>query len=810
MVAIYEENMAVINVRNCPLCGVYVKSKNIGNHIDRVHGRFSQKTTEVLIDPQKCPICGNMNDPSKSKKGLSICDTHYVKDVRPFLTRNFYMKLKEKNTAELAGKPDAAFWALRLQLDSIFASSGWVPEEATEVQFQSFDMVTMFTGYLLIRLTAAIPEIGEKLFSHAEADKPNDSQGEQPLRFVKIPKKFEQEAARLLILLDAEFELFKAINLGATGYYNIAVDDEQAPKNVLIIPNLQPEATRNLLLLLLRDANEQWRGTLRKFLVPYGTSSAHDEFGASFFFNRSLIADHFDVFKAAWNEVLNTNTRMTIADFENLWLLLKWVVSTEGVTENNQTKATNFDGYKGLGLDKRLIFDTFREVLPEVSDCLNRISLRELGKSDPYGLTIASFSEIARAFKVSTPIGKAYFFTCREWFYNRIMPVFVSFARRLELAGPSFEEDVRTFSSLYSQGVSIGGKSALGLMIEPKRSENNQSEQKTSRSIPWRILEKNYSIELAEGETSSRIGRRSEIDLIVYANMNLYIIELKALNLECNNAIKYMRGKAPLQCARYAAWVREKEKFKGLLEKHGIKEEQLSAVRIMVCSSGIFKDLEVICPETGEHFAVASEFSLFCTMSGIFSLSLKEPFPLNVGTISAPLKMINDSVCQVAVVDVDKELGQRISSQLIRWIKLITYDRRKEYMEMSVSDEETRAFNFLGTGHVLNEAYLGDTVSWVLPKPLFIGEAENYKFYLGSQLGNMGQTIVCENCKSAIKYYLPDQEREAKVVSSILLSSKCSLCGNEIKEQNGEKVKIRGEMTKLMTKFKYEIGESLA
>ena len=167
---------------------------------------------------------------------------------------------------------------------------------------------------------------------------------------------------------------------------------------------------------------------MRKFMVPYGTSSAHDEFGASFSFNRSLIADHFDVFKAAWNEVLNTTTKMTIVDFENLWIWLKWVVSTEGVTENNQTKATNFDGYKGLGLCRTLIFGTFREILPEVSDCLNRISLTELGKSDPYGLTRASLSEISRAFKVSTPNGIAYFFTCREWFYNRIMPVFVSFA----------------------------------------------------------------------------------------------------------------------------------------------------------------------------------------------------------------------------------------------------------------------------------------------------------------------------------------------------------------------------------------------
>lgn len=196
-------------------------------------------------------------------------------------------------------------------------------------------------------------------------------------------------------------------------------------------------------------------------------------------------------------------------------------------------------------------------------------------------------------------------------------------------------------------------------------------------------------------------------------------------------------------------------------------------------------------------------------MSGIFSLSLKEPFPLDVGTISAPLKIIDDNVRQVVVVDVNKEVGQRISKQLIRWINLITYDRRKKYIDITVSDAEAKAVNFLGTGYVINEVYLADTASWVLPKPLFIGEGEQHKFYLGSQLGNMGQTIVCENCKSAIKFYWPDQESDSKVVSSILTSSKCPLCRNEIIEPD-ETAKIRGEMTKLMAKFKYEIGESFA
>lgn len=799
--------MAVINTEHCPLCGVYVKSANISQHINRVHPRFSQEYYKILIDPQKCPICGKTNDLMKTKNGLSICDSHYVRDVRPFLIRNFYIKLKERNNAELANNLDAAFWAIRSQLNFLFSSLGWEPEEATEAQFLTFGAVSMFTGYLILRVTEIVPEIKEKMFLRAERDQPNESIGEQPLRFLKVPKKFEQATSRLLILIDAEFELFMGIKLGSTRYYDIAADDEQFPKNILIVPNLQSEATRSLLLLLMRDANEQWHGTFRKIVVPSGTSSAHDEFGAKFFFNRSLISEHFDVFKEAWNEVLSADTKMSAVNFKKLWDWLKWVVSTEGVTENNQTKATYFESYKNFDLDKTFVFETLKEILPEINDCLNIISFGELSKSDPYGLMQLDLSAIARAFKVSTFNGFVYFFACREWFYNRIMPIFVNFARRLEIAGASFESDMQKLSSFYSKfGVAEGEKSALGLMIAP-RLTGQPTGQKTSRSTPWRILGKEVPVELTEDPISKLSGNFGSIDLVVYANMNLYLIELKALNLECNKAIKYMREWAPVQCARYAAWVREKEKFNELLQKNGIRDDQLNAVRILVCSSGIFKDLEVKCQETDEHFAVVSEFSLFSTMSGIFPLSLKEPFPLGVGKISAALKIINGNFRQVAVVDVDKELGQRISSHLIGWTNLITFDRRKKYIGVTVSEEETKAVNLFGMGYIINEAYLGDTVSWILPKPLFIGEAQQYKFYLGSQVGNMGQTIACRNCMSAIKFYWPEQESDGKVIGSILSSFKCPLCGSEVKEIDNT-AEIRLEMTTLMANFKYEIGKS--
>jgi hypothetical protein len=345
-------------------------------------------------------------------------------------------------------------------------------------------------------------------------------------------------------------------------------------------------------------------------------------------------------------------------------------------------------------------------------------------------------------------------------------------------------------------------------MIQPKMETKEFQRYKTSRSIPWRVLEKNYTIQLDDCYTARQLGHTTAVDLIIYANMNVYLVELKALNLESHNSIKYMREKGPIQCAKYSAWAKQ-QGMKDLLKKHGIREDQISSIRVVVCSSGIFRDLEVTCKTTGECFAVVSEFSLFSTMAGIFSLSLKNPFTLNVGSISAALKITNEKISHVEVVDLDNALRVQISKLLIKWMKLITYDRRKEYESITVSDREVYNANFFGTGNILHEAYLGDSVSWVLPKPLLAGQAQGYNLYVGSQMGNAGQKIICDKCQSAIKYYVPDKNTDLQTVQAIFDSAKCPLCGSSIGESAKRRL-IIAEMTKVMSSLKYELNESFS
>ena len=788
--------MAVVLVNRCPLCNVFLRPENLRRHIERVHPRYSYGVAKVSIDSRTCPICGNENDPLKTKYGLSICNKHYVKEVRSFLIKDFYLKLKERDNVDLASDPHAAFWMINLQLHAVNELLGWEPEKVGDERFLAFTEASVFTGYLLLRAIEAVPEVREIMYSVAYSNE-----------IMKVPKKLRLKIAKLLLMMDAEFELFVAIKFATSGYYDVAVDNESYPKFILIVPSLLADSVKKMLVFRLKDANEQWHGTFRKILFPYGTSTARDEFGASFTFDRSLIKERFEVFKETWNDVFHTDTRMEPSDFESLWDWLEWVISQDGVTEKNHNKATYFSDYKEFGLEKNLVFETLNDVLPETNDRLSLISLKELSNSDPKLLGYFRLADLARGFRVATSKGVVYYFPCRKWFYNKLIPVFVRFIRKLELAGGCFEKDITLLSTFYSKaGIKLGGKSALGIMIEPRLEE--RPEGKTSRSVPWRILERNFPINLPDNEATRIIGTSGEIDLIVYANMNLYLIELKALNLDSRHAIKYLRKKAPIQCAKYAAWVRNRDEFERFLQRHGIRKHQLNSVRIVICSAGVFQDLMAKCEETGEYFAVVPELILFSTMTGLFTLSLKESFPSRIETMAPGIRITNENVSEVRRVDLDEKLGEKISEHLILWSKLITFDRKQEYEQLEVDENLTRGFNFFRSTFVMNEGYLADTVSWVLPKPLLTGQEGQHKFYVGTQLGDAGETIVCENCKSAIKFYWPRKENEdSKKIQAIFSSSVCPLCGKVIKGSENSQ-RIRGVMTMIMAKFKYEIGHA--
>jgi len=63
-----------------------------------------------------------------------LCNGHYVSDVRRFLVKEFYLKLKDKINCQMKGSPEIAGWAVNFVLNEFIrrtkkAFVSFVPKE---------------------------------------------------------------------------------------------------------------------------------------------------------------------------------------------------------------------------------------------------------------------------------------------------------------------------------------------------------------------------------------------------------------------------------------------------------------------------------------------------------------------------------------------------------------------------------------------------------------------------------------------------------------------------------------------------------
>jgi len=116
------------------------------------------------------------------------------------------------------------------------------------------------------------------------------------------------------------------------------------------------------------------------------------------------------------------------------------------------------------------------------------------------------------------------------------------------------------------------------------------------------------------------------------------------------------------------------------------------------------------------------------------------------------------------------------------------------------------ALNMFGTTNIFVEAYIGNTINWILDEPYFITKEVGYSFYIGTQIATVGHTRVCTNCKSVIKYYLGEPESQNyKDVEKLLQKNTCSICNSIFDDSEGV-LDIRSRMSRIMAKFKGDLN----
>jgi len=433
----------------------------------------------------------------------------------------------------------------------IYATFGVEPEKQSPSAFISFSSKATILGYSLARIGEIFDDVGEMAYDLAMRDS-----GGGPFR--------TRYDAPFLDEIFSELEFLQAALFGIKGFYDIAVDSPDKPSKLFVVPRSDTETVRKMLLLRISHSDSIWRASFARLVRPSSQQCVLDENGAFFCFSKEKIHEHFDVFAKAWSENFPSGPVPTLEEYSALCDLLKWVACPFGFTRKNLTKAYYLNDFPNLGLTENRLFSFLDCLLSDVKSNLEVASHRALTDGGSIFRTNSKLMNIAWGFSFSSSRGRAYFLPVREWFYNKIMPVLVKVGRSLDVCGGFFEEETRCILKLLSNdNIRLDYSKVFGLVPVLKRSRPS----KTKFKMDWKILAKNFPISIKDRLISQIVGEKGEIDLIVYANFSVYLLELKSLNLTVNRARKHIRELAPKQCAKYAAWARQKDKLTILLKK---------------------------------------------------------------------------------------------------------------------------------------------------------------------------------------------------------------------------------------------------
>jgi hypothetical protein len=765
--------------RKCAVCGAQVQIQNLPKHFANVHPNFINQLH--WIDMQdKCFICG--------KKGIGsggVCREHVLETPQRFLVKDVFFPLKRKVEQKLREHKKECIHYLLVQAPMLmYASFGAEPGKKSPLEFVSFSTEAIDLGYSLLRTCEVYEDIEEVAYDLAL------KKSEGGLVRTRYDSVFLEEIL-------SEHEFFRAAFYGMKGFYDIAIDSIEKPSTLLIIPRIDAETVRKMLLLRISHSDAIWRSSFVKIVRPSTQQCVLDERGAFFCFRKEKIHERYNVFASSWSKSFPSRPIPTAEEFDALKDLLKWVVCPFGFTRVNLSKAYNIEDFKNFGLSEDRLFSFLDYLLTEVRSNLHLISHRMLTKTRSIFEMNHNMMNVALGFSLSSSKGKAYFLPVREWFYNKTMPALIAVGRSIEASGRFFEEEMHAILKLLANdNIRLEYSEALGFVPVLKMPGPSKTKLKTD----WKILEKNFPILIADPLIAERIGQEGEIDMIVYANYSLYLLELKSLNLSSNRAQKYIKEDAARQCAKYAAWARQKSDLSSFLKKHALSEDNIRSIRVICCTNGVFDNTEIVCYETDERFAVIPQFMLFSLFLGRVTVAVREVLPEEIlGIRNGILKAI-PTIKKIGIANFRRQLSKTANEFLSRWLTLMTYDRRKDYRNINFNEAKPLD---LARFSVLQEVYVGDTWKWLLGEPVEIGMESGWKYYVGTQIANAGTTLVCASCKSAIKYYYAVDKQNNLAVADVLKKKVCPFC-RKIMSNASEFKEILNKMTMIMANYKYE------
>lgn len=721
---------------------------NLERHFRRVHPEEVGGLELIESKVGKCVICGK----ATTQDMPYVCEEHKVRNVPKFLVGKILLPLRER-VDDIIRKSafDCIDYFLQTFLLNLYSNVGTDLTGIGYRKLAAFSDRSFFLSYTLLRLCQAFPSIGERAYELAIAD----SGGGQ------IRTRYDTE---FIEALSAEFDYFYASYFGVNGLFEIAVDRLEEPTMIVILPSTSQEAILKMLMLRVKDSEFVYRCSSYPIIHETSTECVYNGRGAFFCYSKQQIAENFNTFKRIWLKIFGSELPVNASEYEDFVDYFKWVASPFGFTKKTKNKACYLEDYTGLKDD--VLFSLLNTILADVCLKTDLVSTRSLGRRDPNFKVLENLHRVSWGFRFSSSKGMAYYLPVIAWLKNLLSPLLVRFGRTLNIAGKFYERWIEGVIQNLAEGrLGFQFTREFGWVPVQRRRERQQTHSS------WKILEKNLQITVEDESTGTT--RQGEVDLIIYANYSIYLLELKSLNLGGKRAMKHLNNKAPKQCSRYARWVRNEENLKSLMAKHNIPEHKLKSVRILCCTNGVYDKTSVTDPDTSERFAVIPLFLLFNLFAGVFNLAVRDVFPPFISQIRNGLHMAQSSLYKSYLLDTREKLSELANYIVQDWYALMTFDRRLDFGRFKRIAPQ--AFG-LARFFVCREVYIGDTSNWILDEPLLLDVVGGYRYYVATQIGDAGTTLLCPHCRSVVKYYLASDEDDDNRVRTLLKDSKCPFC----------------------------------
>jgi len=765
--------------RKCIVCGVEVKSQNLEKHFSEKHQSFPNML-QWKNPSNNCLICGKVTTDLRG-----VCQEHIISIPQRFLISNILFPLRKRTAEKLMTLKEEAvsclFFQMPVQLQLLLGES---PETNSPFQHQNFSSNAIEYSYLLLRAFEIYEDLNEEAYKFALAST------NKCVFTTRYDSVFINE-------LTSEFEFFLSAFYGMKRFYDVAVDSEGNPKKLFLIPRIDEDIITTTILLHIG-----YLETIHRSSFGYIHDSTDeyiiDESGASLIFPKKVINEHYDVFCASWSKNLPSCPLPTYGEYEGLRDLLKWVSSPIGFTMNSLWKARFIDNYPSFGFSKDRFFSFIDGLLEDLGTKVKFISHQALNMyRTPFELN-GNLLDTGTAFSLAGKNGKAYYLPVLHWFYNKTLPMLIDVARCSDIAGTFFEERLAfVLESLSNNNLRFIYSPVSGMVPVFKQSIKS----KKVVDLKWRIIARNVKISI-DDPISDKIGKNTEIDLVIYANYHLYLIELKSMNLNSSRVNRDI-DKAANQCLKYSCWIKQNE-FKDFIQANGLKEDDFRAVRIICCTNGVSNNLEIT-SETGEKFAVVPQYALFSLLAGVFTVAMREVMPEEILQFRNGALTALPTIEEIGIVDLQGEISKVANGLINRWFSLMTFDRRKNFNEIDLGKA---APLFLSRFYSIIESYLGDTWKWILDKPVQIGADTNWNYYVGTQISDRGVTQICPHCKAAVKYYYSPDENVEAAIQDILRNMQCPFC-SRLMEDHSKYPNIVMMMSKFIIDHKRQHDENL-